>query len=156
MFRAATSCKTLTASWWLLLGHSAITSAHLGGDASSVTADAQSVHASERSTALLSYDVHEFQSSAGLTVREYVARTGTVFALSWSGAVAPDLHQLLGQHFANYAAAIAALSHPGLHRSVHVATDQLVVQLMGRPRSYSGRAYLPAQLPADFDVFLLR
>src|SRR6185437_14892063 len=81
-----------------------------------------------RSTPLVSYEVHEFQGSCGLTVREYVASTGTVFALSWSGAVAPVLQQLLGQLFPSYAAAVAGLRHAGLQRAMRVAAGELVVE----------------------------
>jgi len=156
MFRMDASCKTLAASVLLLLGHSATVSAHLGGDLSSVAADAHAMHASVRSTPLVSYEVHEFQGSAGLTVREYVASTGTVFALSWSGAVAPDLQQLLGQHFPSYAAAVAGLRHAGLQRALRVAAGELVVEFSGHPRSYFGHAYLPAALPPGFDLHALR
>lgn len=155
MFRTTVSCKTLVVVLLLLLAESLQASAHLNGDISSIAADARAVQASVRKTALVSYEVHEFQSSAGLTVREYVTRSGSVFALSWSGVVPPDLHQLLGPEFPAYAAAVAALPHPGLHRAVRVAQEGLVVQLSGHPRSYSGHAYVPALLPADFDVRVL-
>ncbi len=156
MFRTAGSCKTSAASLLLLLGYCVRASAHLGGDVASVAADAQAMQAGVRTTALLSYQVHEFQSSAGVRVREYVDGADMVFALSWSGAVAPDLQRLLGAHFAAYAAAIAALAHPGLQRAVRIAAGELVVESSGRPRSYFGRAYLPAQLPPDFNVQMLR
>ena len=54
-------------------------------------------------------------------MREYLDRAGNVFAVSWSGPVLPDLQRLLGAHFAQYTAALAALEHPGLHRSVRMS-----------------------------------
>ena len=153
MSRIDASCKNLAASLLLLLlGYASKVSAHLGGDVSSISADAQALHASVRSTPLVSYDVHELQSSNGLNVREYVTSAGTVFALSWSGTIAPDLQQLLGQHFSGYAAVVAGLRHAGLQRALRVAAGGLVVEFSGHPRSYFGRAYLPAELPPGFDV----
>jgi hypothetical protein len=156
MFRTAASCKTLAATLLLVFGHSLGASAHLGGDVSSVADDAHAMHASIRSTPLVAYEVHEFQSSSGLAVREYVAATGTVFALSWRGAVAPDLQLLLGEHFSSYAVGVAALRHAGLQRALRIAAGGLVVEFSGHPRSYFGHAYLPAELPPGFDVHTLR
>lgn len=156
MFRGVTSRKLAALLLPLLLGHSPASKAHLGGDVRSVAADARTLHASVRATPLVGYEVHELQSSTGLTVREYVTATGAVFALSWNGAVAPDLQQLLGQYFPKYAAAVAARSHAGLQRSLRIEADELIVELSGRPRGYFGHAYLPAQLPPGFDVRTVR
>lgn len=131
---------------------SAPVSAQLGSDVSSVQADTIALRGTVRTTALLQYDVHEIRSDDGLTVREYVTRTGTVFALSWSGPVPPDLQPLLGQYFPAYAAALGALNHPGLHRSVRIALPELIVESGGHLRSYTGRAYVPGLVPADVAI----
>jgi hypothetical protein len=47
-----------------------------------------------------------------------------------------------------YATALAALNHPGLHRSLRVALPELIVESGGHLRAYAGRAYLPALVPA--------
>jgi hypothetical protein len=64
MFRTTVSCKTLVVVLLLLLAESLQARAHLNGDISSIAADARAVQASVRKTALVSYEVHEFQSSA--------------------------------------------------------------------------------------------
>ena len=135
-----------------LLLWSAPVSAYLGSDLSSVQADSIALRGTVRTTALLHYDVHEIRADGGLTLREYVTPTGTVFALSWFGPVPPDLQSLLGQYFPAYAAALAALNHPGLHRSVRIALPELIVESGGHLRSYRGRAYVPGLVPADVAV----
>ncbi|HXR19212.1 MAG TPA: DUF2844 domain-containing protein [Steroidobacteraceae bacterium] len=131
-------------------------SAHLDGDVASVQADAAALYGLTHATALLSYDVQQIDTAAGLTVREFVARDGTVFALSWTGPVLPDMRQLLGQHFGDYTAALAALDQPGLRRSVRIALPGLVVESGGHLRAYSGRAYLPARVPDGVSLSELR
>src|SRR5579871_3075863 len=145
MGRKSKPCNSLALLVTLMYG--ATCNAHLGGDVTSVHADASALHAAARVTGLVSYDVHEIDSAVGTMVREYVTRAGVVFAVSWSGTMPPDLQQLLAQYFPTYAAGIAALAHPGLHRSLRVVTPQLIVELTGHPRAYDGRAYLPALVP---------
>jgi Protein of unknown function (DUF2844) len=131
-------------------------SAHLGSDLSSVQADSIVLHGVVRTTALVDYDVHEIDAAAGLTVREFVTRGGTVFALSWAGPVPPDLQLLLGNYFGAYAAGLAALKSPGRNRSVRIALADLIVESSGHLRAYSGRAYLPALMPAGVSIADLR
>src|SRR5271165_4646765 len=118
--------------------------AALGGDAASVAADEADLHGTTTSVLRQPYDVQEITNDAGMRVREYLDRSGKVFAVSWSGPVLPDLQRLLGTHFAQYTAALAALKHPGLHRSVRVSTPELIAESAGHLRAYAGRAYLPA------------
>ena len=58
------------------------------------------------------------------------------------------VEQLLGVHFTSYAAALAAVAHPGIHRSLRVESPGLIVELGGHLRAYVGRAYLAALMPA--------
>jgi hypothetical protein len=122
--------------------------AALGGDAASVPADAAGLHGAVHTEIRQQYDIQEISAEAGMRVREYLGGDGVVFAVSWSGPVMPDLQQLLGAHFAEYTAALKALPRPGLHRSVRVASSTLIVESGGHLRAYSGRAYLPALIPA--------
>jgi Protein of unknown function (DUF2844) len=125
-------------------------SAHaaLGGDAASVPADAAELHGAVNTEIRQQYDIQEISAEAGMRVREYLGRNGVVFAVSWSGPVMPDLQRLLGTHFAEYSAALKALTRPGLQRSVRMASSELIVESGGHLRAYSGRAYLPALMPA--------
>jgi hypothetical protein len=113
-----------------------------------VLADAVASKGTVNTVVRQQYDIQEFTADSGVRVREYLNREGVVFAVSWSGPVLPDLQRLLGTHFAEYTAALAALDHPGLHRSVRVASSTLVVESGGHMRAYAGRAYLPALVPA--------
>ena len=136
---------TFAASWFCL--DTAL--AALGGDKSSVLADAAAFHGTWSSQPLGRYEVQEIASDGGWRVHEYLNGAGQVFAVTWSGAVMPDLQRLLGAHFAAYANAYAALPRPGLQRSLRLASSDLVVEYAGHLRAYHGRAYLPALLPAD-------
>src|ERR1700737_3672320 len=122
--------------------------ADLGGNAASVLADGAASKALVNSVIGQQYDIQEINADTGGRVREYLNRDGVVFAVSWAGPVLPDLQRLLGTHFAAYTTALTALDHPGLHRSVRVASSDLVVESGGHLRAYAGRAYLPALIPA--------
>ena len=122
--------------------------AALGGDAASVASDADALHGVIHSTLLQQYDIHEITSDNGMRLREFQDRSGVVFAVVWSGPAMPDLQKLLGASYQTYTTAVAAENHPGLKRSLRVAASGLVVESEGHLRAYSGRAYLPALLPA--------
>jgi hypothetical protein len=130
--------------------------AGLGSDAASVVADGAELHGVVNSTSLPQYDIEEITADDGMRVREYVGRDGVVFAVSWTGPVLPDLQRLLGTHYVEYTTALAALSRPGLHRSVRVASTELVVESGGHLRAYAGRAYLPRLIPAGISMADLR
>ncbi len=149
-------CRLAVALLGAMLAWSAPATADLGGDLSGVQADSMVLGAVVRTTGLVDYDVHEIDAAAGLTVREFVNRGGTVFALSWAGPAPPDLQLLLGRYFDTYTAGLAALKSPGLHRSVRVARAGLVVESSGHLRAYAGRAYLPALMPPGVSVADLR
>jgi Protein of unknown function (DUF2844) len=130
--------------------------AGLGGDAASVLADGSELHGVVSSTSLPQYDVQEITADTGMRVREYVNRNGVVFAVSWTGPALPDLQRLLGTHYVEYTTALAALSRPGLHRSVRTTSPELVVESGGHLRAYAGRAYLRALVPAGMSLVDLR
>jgi hypothetical protein len=139
------------AVWLLVVGHPlCAVSAHagLGGDAASAIADGSELHGIVSTISLPQYDIQEITAEAGMRVREYVNRDGIVFAVSWTGPVLPDLQRLLGTHYVEYTAALAALNRPGLRRSVQVALPELIVESGGHLRAYAGRARLPALVPA--------
>ncbi len=100
--------------------------------------------------------VQEIVTDNGMRVREFLSRDGIVFAVAWDGPAMPDLQWLLAARFAGYAAALAALDHPGLHRSLRVVTSGLVVESDTHLRGYNGRAYLPASIPVDVSITELR
>jgi hypothetical protein len=121
--------------------------AALGGSAASVTSDANELRGVAHSTAGPRYTTVEIGMDNGVQVREFMTADGVVFAVAWDGPVPPDLRPLLGTRFAAYARALAALKQPGLHRSLRIASSDLVVETAGHLRAYRGRAYLPALIP---------
>jgi hypothetical protein len=91
-------------------------------------------------------------------VREYVNPSGTVFAVAWDGPWIPDLRQVLGDHFDRYQAAMQSRQHGARTGRGGVVIDEpgLVVQMSGHPRAFTGRAYLPALLPAGVQLESIR
>jgi Protein of unknown function (DUF2844) len=147
-----TICSTKSACVLAALGMSALWTGSargaLGSDAASVLADGASMHVGIQSELRPQYEVLTISTAAGISVREYLNQDGIVFAVNWSGPVPADLQQLLGAHFATYAAAVAAVAHPGIHRSLRLESSGLIVELGGHLRAYSGRAYLAALIPS--------
>ena len=60
------------------------------------------------------FERHAFQSSNGVHVRAFAGRDGQVFAVTFDGPAMPDLKVLLGNRFAEYAA--AARPSPSTHK----------------------------------------
>jgi hypothetical protein len=133
-------------------------SAHagLGSDAASVLIDAAALQGVVHAEFRQQYDIVQITAASEMRLREYLNRDGVVFAVSWIGPVWPDLQQLLGTHFSQFTAALAALDRPGMHRSVRVASSALVVESGGHLRAYAGRAYLPALIPPGVSAADLR
>jgi Protein of unknown function (DUF2844) len=100
------------------------------------------------------YRLHEIQLPSGTLLREFVSPDGKVFAVAWNGPRMPDLRQAFGQYFDSFVAG-AKLNH-GDHSHLLIEQSDLVVQIRGHMRAYSGRAYLPAAIPSGVDVGDLR
>ena len=133
---------------------SAPTFAALGGDAASVEADRASMKGATRVTPTVDYSLHEIQTSAGVVIREYVSAEGKVFAVSWRGDGIPDLRQMLGGYYGQFA---QATSQPHYnHHHLAVRTTDVVVESSGRARAFFGRAWAPALLPQNFSVHDIR
>lgn len=123
--------------------------ASLGGDTSSVRADQEKMQGTLRTSSGDSYTLHEIQTSAGVAVKEYVSPSGKVFAVSWQGPFHPDLRQLLGAYFEEYAQAIQEQREQRRgHGPLLIQHAGLVVQVSGHLRAFVGRAYVPQQVPA--------
>jgi hypothetical protein len=115
----------------------------LGGDLASVQADQQAWAASIVLTRLGSTTLYAQTLPDGQVVRQYVDAAGLVFAVGWEGTVLPDFERLLGPHFAAYRQALRQQK-----RGVSVQNAEVVIESGGMMRSFAGRAYLPAHLPA--------
>jgi hypothetical protein len=123
--------------------------ASLGGDLSSVHDDQMKMQGTLHTISKDSYDVHEIRSPGGVTLREYVSRSGNVFGLSWQGRSHPDLHQVLGSYYDAYLQAVQAqrAARHG-HGPLLVQQPGLMIQMGGHMRSLVGKAYLPQSLPS--------
>lgn len=122
--------------------------AALGGDIVSILADQSAMQGSRRTTSASSYTLHEIHAANGTQVREYQSADGNVFAVTWQGQFAPDMGQILGSYFGQYAQAMQARSSTRRGRGpVTIQEPGLTVQLGGHMRAFVGRAYVPEKLP---------
>jgi len=87
--------------------------------------------------------------ASGTRIVEYADLHGTVFAVAWSGPYLPDLHGLLGRHFASFTQ--QQQQQRTLHAAVVLRSSEVVVVSAGRMGAFEGRAWLPPRLPAGFD-----
>lgn len=133
---------------------SAPTFAALGGDAATVEADRASMKGALRVTPTVDYSLHEIQTSSGLVIHEYVSADGKVFAVSWRGDGVPDLRQMLGGYYGQFAQATSQPHYD--HHHLAVRTADVVVESSGRTRAFFGRAWAPALLPQNFSVHDIR
>ena len=128
--------------------------AALGGDVTSI--DADRVHAKGallRITQADRYAMHEIRTAAGTSVREYVSSSGKVFAVAWQGQFLPDFQQVLGTYFTQYQQASERARRARHGRGPLSFQDgDLVVQMGGHQRSFSGRAYVTGLMPAGVDA----
>lgn len=120
--------------------------AALGGDVTSIQADQAHMRAQRRVIQNPAYTVHEMQSESTTVVREFVSPDGKVFGISWQGPSRPDLQQMLGSYYSEFTA--ARPTHR-MHGPVTIRTQNLVIQSGGHMRALTGRAYIPAMVPAD-------
>jgi hypothetical protein len=97
-----------------------------------------------------SYRVHEISLPSGTSMREYVAPSGTVFAVTWTGPIHPDLRQALGQYFEPFVS--APREKFADRRHLQIQQGDLVVQLGGHMRALSGRAYLLSAIPSGVNI----
>jgi len=128
--------------------------AALGGKAPSIEADRVKMQAALlRIQTRGAYTLHEIQSASGTTIREYVSSSGDVFAVAWNGPFQPDLQQVLGGYFGRYQQSGEKARRARRGRGPLTIDDgDLVVQMGGHQRSFSGRAYVTGLMPAGVDA----
>jgi hypothetical protein len=126
-------------------GHAA-----LGGNAADIASEAAASRMQLRAVDSTpgSYRMYELQGGAARTqVRQYARADGKVFGVAWSGAVKPDLRQVLGAYFMRYIDAVRAARRPrGVRR---IVTPDFVIVLSGHMRHFTGAAWLPGSMPGD-------
>jgi hypothetical protein len=134
----------------LVLAMSASALAALGGGPATIGEDRAHFNAKDEVTQAGPYAIHEMQLASGSRLREYVSTSGAVFAVSWVSPMRPDLKQLMGSYFSQYAQAIQQSSRR--HGPVVVRTDGLVVESAGHMRGFVGHAYIPSLMPQGVTV----
>ena len=126
--------------------------AALGGNLAAIASDQQAWQATHSTSTLPGTSLHTLTLPNGVTVRQYLdTSTDTVFAVAWEGPVLPDFQRLLANQFGAYQDAVRAQK-----RGVHLKTNDLVMDSGGMMRAFSGRAYLPARLPAALNASEIR
>lgn len=118
--------------------------AALGGDVSSVQADQAQMKAERRVTQNASYTLHEMRGQTGTVVREFVSPQGRVFGVAWQGQAIPDLRQVLGAYYNQFA---SNAPRRRVHGPVSISTPEFVIQSGGHQRALMGRAYVPGMIP---------
>lgn len=121
--------------------------AALGSDVASVQADQEHMRAALKIRLGQAYTVHELHQTSGAVVKEFISPAGKVFAVSWSGPLMPDLHQLLGTYFDQFSQAVATRARRPGRAPLNIHQNGLVVQSGGHMRAFFGKAYLTDALP---------
>ncbi|HEY2685046.1 MAG TPA: DUF2844 domain-containing protein [Steroidobacteraceae bacterium] len=122
--------------------------AALSGDTASVHDDEIELRGTVTAVAhFAGFERRTLSTDTGLVINEFLTPAGTVFALSWSGPVLPDLRALLGRHYSTYVAALGQFAQPGLKRSLRISTADFVMESAGHLRAFVGHAYVPSLLP---------
>jgi hypothetical protein len=123
--------------------------ASLGGSVNSVESDRARMRASESVTHANGYEIDEIRAPYGTVVDEYISSGGKVFAVTWHGQFPPQMQQILGSYFEEYADDLQAQQPQKYgHRPLDIQDPDLVVQTFGHMGAYYGRAYVPDLLPS--------
>jgi Protein of unknown function (DUF2844) len=146
--RARVAVATLIAT--LVVALPSNVSASLGASVTTVDADRQKMQgALLRIVASQSYTMHEVRSATGTNVREYADSGGTVFAVAWDGPWMPDMSTVLGDRFTRYQQLLRQHQLSKKARgNVLIDEPDLFLQMSGRMRAFTGRAMVPALMPA--------
>lgn len=93
------------------------------------------------------YTVREATDANGVTIRQYVLPTNVVFAVTWQGPVRPDMSELLGSYFPNFA-------NPGEGRAHGIGpmvqhNSAFHIESAGHTGYFFGKAFLPGLVPAN-------
>jgi len=130
----------------LLAASSTVVQAALGEGADSLVADQQEMGGKIKTIPGADYTTNEITLPSGTVVREYVAASGRVFAVSWRGPTTPNLANLLGSYFQQIQAAAAA-QKPGVPGGTTVAAGDVTFHSGGHMGNFWGRAVVSSLVP---------
>lgn len=96
------------------------------------------------------FAVHTMTLQNGTQVHEYVSTAGKVFGVTWQGRSIPDLRQILGVHYTDFATSTVRNRNGLGHLMVqdNATHPNLIVESHGRLPNFHGRAYLLQAIPA--------
>lgn len=123
--------------------------ASLGGAAASVRLDQRQLQGRLVMQTVQGIQIARLTTPAGTEIKEYIAH-GRVFGLAWRGPWLPNLRQLLGPYFPLWQAQARKL--PPRRGPFLITFHGLTISIAGRPRSFSGLAYLRSDFPAGFQA----
>ena len=128
--------------------------AALGEDVSTVANDQARLQASLQVRQNSRFAVHELSAPTGIKVREFVAASGKIFAVAWSGGWRPNLRDIMGEHYDQF---IAGTRGRRMARGpVCIELPGMVVVMGGHQRAFFGHVYLTDLMPGDFALQDLR
>jgi hypothetical protein len=107
----------------------------------------QSAAGAVTAAAATPYATRESRDANGVTIREYVLPSNTVFAVAWEGPIRPDMTALLGSYFPNFVAAGESRAR-GTGPLIEGNGD-FRIESAGRLGHFFGMAYLPRLMPAN-------
>lgn len=121
--------------------------AALGEDVSAIANDQARLQASRQVRQGSQFMVHELSAPTGIKVREFVAESGKIFAVSWSGGWRPNLRDIMGEHYDRF---IAGTRGRRMARgAVRIELPGMVVVMGGHQRAFFGHVYLTDLMPAN-------
>jgi len=128
--------------------------AALGGDTASITRLQGRLGARAQVHQRAQFAIHELDLPTGSKVREFVGKSGKVFAVSWSGGWRPNLRDLMGEHYDRFIA--GTRGRRATRGIVRIELPGMVVVMGGRLRNFFGRVVLTDLMPAGLSQEDLR
>lgn len=128
--------------------------AALGEYEGSVNLDQRVLRGQVREEIHSGYKLHQIMTPEGAVIREYVSPAGKVFAISWHAPFLPALQQLLGSYFSRVQQAVQTKKQHG--GPLIIDTPDLVFFSGGRMMNFHGSAYVPALLPKNLTMEVVR
>ncbi len=117
--------------------------ATLGSDLASIEQNQIQFDSTLSAEKKVGFTVYTHILPSATVVREYISDQGKVFGVAWQGPFWPDFKPLLGDYYSAYVTFVK-------QRRLGVAAAQsnnLVIESNGKMGAFSGRMYLPNELP---------